>query len=233
MTVAYSMVCFVSQICFSYTGSIPTSFAAKAANRTGMVTRLKGKNAWVRKIMQGKRCDYTARAIITPNASLDIDQCGVPIEVACKLSKKVLVTRRNLIEMRKLVRATCYPQAVALHRPDGKMLDLTHCDRANQVVRVGWTVERNLINGDRVILNRQPSLHRLNMLGHRIWVHPYYTFMLNPSVAPGYAGQSKNSARTLHARECQAVVVVVHSPKFTAFLLLSCPCRILSLASGF
>lgn len=170
--------------CFCQTdfpkGTIPTSFAAKAANRTGMVTRLKGKNAWVRKIMQGKRCDYTARAIITPNAALDVDQVGVPLEVACKLSRKVLVTRRNLHEMRKLVRSTSYPQAVALHRPDGKMLDLTHCDRANQIVRVGWTVERNLINGDRVIMNRQPSLHRLNMLGHRVWVHPFHTFMLNP-----------------------------------------------------
>jgi DNA-directed RNA polymerase beta' subunit len=161
-------------------GSIPASLQAKAANRMGMVQKMKGKHAWVRKIMGGKRCNSTARAIITPNPSLDIDQMGCPLAVAQTLPKMVRVTRRNLKDMVKLVRSTSYPQAVALHRPDGRMLDLNHCDRSTAVVRVGWTVERNLMNGDRVIMNRQPSLHRLNLLGFRIWVHKWKTFMLNP-----------------------------------------------------
>jgi hypothetical protein len=129
--------------------------------------------------MQGKRVNFTARAIITPNAFLDIDQVGVPMKVATTLSIKERVTKRNLHMMRALVESTCWPQAVALHRPDGMVLDLNHVDRSAQEIQVGWTVERNLMNDDYVILNRQPSLHRLNMLGHRVLVHQWDTFMLN------------------------------------------------------
>jgi DNA-directed RNA polymerase beta' subunit len=198
-------------------GSIPASLQAKAANRMGMVQKMKGKHAWVRKVMGGKRCNSTARAIITPNPSLDVDQIGCPMAVAQTLSRMVRVTRRNLKDMVKLVRSTLYPQAVALHRPDGRMLDLNHCDRSTAVVRVGWMVERNLMNGDRVIMNRQPSLHRLNVLGFRIWVHKWKTFMLNPSVAPPFAADFDGDEMSMHSpttegadRETGSLVGAIH-----------------------
>lgn len=110
---------------------------------------------------------------------MDIDQVGVPLKVATTLSIKERVTKRNLRKMQSLVQSTCWPQAIALHRPDGMVLDLNHVDRATQEIKIGWTVERNIMNDDRAILNRQPSLHRLNMLGHRVLVHPWDTFQLN------------------------------------------------------
>lgn len=43
----------------------------------------------------------------------------------------------------------------------------------------GYIVERHMIDGDYVVFNRQPSLHKMSMMGHQVKILPYSTFRLN------------------------------------------------------
>lgn len=62
-------------------------------------------------------------------------------------------------------------------------------DKENEIekyLNYGMIVERNLENGDYVLFNRQPTLHRMSMMGHRVRILPYNTFRLNLSVCTPY-----------------------------------------------
>ena len=42
-----------------------------------------------------------------------------------------------------------------------------------------FQVERHLRDDDLVIFNRQPTLHKMSMMGHRVKILPWSTFRLN------------------------------------------------------
>lgn len=64
-------------------------------------------------------------------------------------------------------------------------------------------MERHLINGDLVLFNRQPSLHKMSMMGHRVRILPYSTFRLNLRCA---ARRHTQSVRAYAWMERPAVV---------------------------
>lgn len=119
--------------------------------------RLKGKEGRLRGNLMGKRCDFTARSVITCDPNLMLDQLGVPKEIAMNMTVPEVVTAQNMDYMRRLViqGATNHPGAKFIKRLDGKFIDLSMLpNRTDQHLEIGYTVERHLQDGDYVIFNR-------------------------------------------------------------------------------
>jgi DNA-directed RNA polymerase II subunit RPB1 len=151
--------------------------------------RLKSKEGRVRGNLMGKRVDYSARSVISPDPNLEIDELGVPIKIAKNLTFAEIVTKYNKEWLLKLVKngPSVYPGAKSYKRnADKEVISLKHIDRETIELEDGDIVNRHLINGDIVLFNRQPSLHKMSMMAHRVRVMPYNTFRLNPNVTTPY-----------------------------------------------
>lgn len=163
--------------------------------------RLKGKEGRIRGNLMGKRVDFSARTVITPDPNISIDEVGVPQSMALNLTYPEIVTHFNLDRMRTLVEngATTYPGAKYIIRPDGAKIDLREIKKtADTHLEIGYKVERHLQDGDLIIFNRQPSLHKMSMMGHRIRVMPYSTFRLNLSVTTPYNADFDGDEMNMH-----------------------------------
>jgi DNA-directed RNA polymerase II subunit RPB1 len=155
--------------------------------RKGIRQRLQGKDGRVRQNLMGKRVDFSARTVITADPNLDIDQVGVPFSIALNLTVPERVTRWNLSEM--VERVTKGPEDLNGARyvtkvSDGARYDLSLSNRHR--LHIGDLVERPLKDDDLVAMNRQPSLHKMSMMAHRVKRLPFSTFRLNLSVTSPY-----------------------------------------------
>ncbi|KAE8797214.1 DNA-directed RNA polymerase II subunit RPB1 [Hordeum vulgare] len=84
-------------------------------------------------------------------------------------------------------------------REDGQRLDLRYVKKSSdQHLELGYKVERHLIDGDFVLFNRQPSLHKMSIMGHRIKIMPYSTFRLNLSVTSPYNADFDGDEMNMH-----------------------------------
>jgi DNA-directed RNA polymerase II subunit RPB1 len=151
-------------------------------------SRLKGKEGRLRGNLMGKRVDFSARTVITCDPTLDLDQLGVPRSIAENITIPEVVTPQNIDEMRKLVfnGPTTWPGAKYIKGEGGKMIDLNYARTTETFIDYGYVIERHLRNDDYVLFNRQPSLHKMSIMGHRVKVLPYSTFRLNLSVTAPY-----------------------------------------------
>ncbi|MCD6432055.1 DNA-directed RNA polymerase subunit A' [Candidatus Bathyarchaeota archaeon] len=165
--------------------------------------RLKGKEGRFRSNLSGKRVDFSARTVISPDPNLDINEVGVPLSVAMRLTVPEKVTEWNIEEMRKLVvnGPEKYPGALYIIRPDGKRIRLEFVvdrEKLAEALEPGFVVERHLKNGDVAIFNRQPSLHRMSIMAHYVRVLPYKTFRLHLCVCPPYNADFDGDEMNLH-----------------------------------
>ena len=170
--------------------------------------RLKGKEGRFRSNLSGKRVDFSARTVISPDPNLDINEVGVPVDVAMRLSVPEKVTAWNIEELKKLVinGPENYPGALYIIRPDGKRIRLEFVvDRTKiaEAVELGFVVERHLKNGDIAIFNRQPSLHRMSIMAHYVRVLPYKTFRLHLCVCPPYNADFDGDEMNLHVPQSE------------------------------
>jgi DNA-directed RNA polymerase II subunit RPB1 len=150
--------------------------------------RIGSKEGRVRYNIQGKRVEQSARTVITPDPNISIAEVGVPMKIAMNLSRPEKVTMYNRDKLYKYIRngADKYPGAKSVVRADGRMISLKHVNTADVVLKIGDTVHRHLMDGDTILFNRQPTLHRMSMMGHRVRVLPFNTFRLNVSVCSAY-----------------------------------------------
>ncbi len=164
--------------------------------------RLKGKEGRFRSNLSGKRVDFSARTVISPDPCLSVNEGGVPVEVAKELTVPERVTEMNIESMRKLILAGSDAQEGANYvlRPDGSRKKITEENKAELAdeIEPGYVVERHLRDGDIVLLNRQPSLHRMSIMAHRVRVMPYKTFRLNLCVCPPYNADFDGDEMNLH-----------------------------------
>ncbi|MEM2917070.1 MAG: DNA-directed RNA polymerase subunit A' [Candidatus Bathyarchaeia archaeon] len=165
--------------------------------------RLKGKEGRFRSNLSGKRVDFSARTVISPDPNLDINEVGVPLDVAMRLSIPEKVTEWNIEEMKKLVinGQEKYPGALYVVRPDGKRIRLEFVvDRRKvaEALQPGFIVERHLKDHDIAIFNRQPSLHRMSIMAHYVRVLPHKTFRLHLCVCPPYNADFDGDEMNLH-----------------------------------
>ena len=166
---------------------------APSAQRSGrplksIQQRLGSKEGRIRYNIQGKRVEFSARSVITPDPNISIGELGVPLEIAMNLTIPERVTAFNREKLYKLIQngADVYPGAKTVVRSDGRMISLKHAAASEIVLRNGDIVNRHLLDNDIVLFNRQPTLHKMSMMGHRVKVLPYKTFRLNVLVTRPY-----------------------------------------------
>ncbi len=193
-----------------------------------LTERIKSKEGRIRHNLAGKRTNFSARTVISPDPMLMLDEVGVPLIVAMKLTIPERVTEWNIEYLKHFVRAgpTNYPGANYVIRPDGKRKKITDETREQLLEELapGYVVERHLLNGDIAVFNRQPSLHRMSMMSHRIKVLPYKTFRLNPAVCHPYNADFDGDEMNLHipqteearaeAKELMAIPTQLISPRY-------------------
>ncbi len=165
--------------------------------------RLKGKEGRFRSNLSGKRVDFSARTVISPDPNLDLSEVGVPQAIAMRLSMPEKVTAWNIEEMRKLILngPEKFPGVLYVVRPDGKRVRLEFVverDKVAESLETGFIVERHLMNGDVAIFNRQPSLHRMSIMAHYVRVLPHKTFRLHLCVCPPYNADFDGDEMNLH-----------------------------------
>jgi len=170
--------------------------------------RLKGKEGRFRSNLSGKRVDFSARTVVSPDPNLDINEVGVPLEIAMRLSVPEKVTEWNFEEMKQFVKngPERYPGALYIIRPDGKRIRLEFVidrEKIAEAVEKGFIVERHLKNGDICIFNRQPSLHRMSIMAHFARVLPYKTFRLHLCVCPPYNADFDGDEMNLHVPQSE------------------------------
>jgi DNA-directed RNA polymerase subunit A' len=166
-----------------------------------LARRLKGKEGRFRYNLSGKRVNFSARTVISPDPRISLSEVGVPQAVANELTVPIPITEWNLEYAKELIKRSEYPRAVYVVRSDGKRIKVTEQTREKilEEIKVGWVVERNLKDGDIVLFNRQPSLHRISMMAHTVKVLPGKTFRLNPVVCPPYNADFDGDEMNLHA----------------------------------
>nr|XP_033334567.1 DNA-directed RNA polymerase II subunit RPB1-like [Megalopta genalis] len=179
-------------------------------------SRLKGKEGRIRGNLMGKRVDFSARTVITPDPNLRIDQVGVPRSIAQNLTFPEIVTPFNIDKMQELVRRgnSQYPGAKYIVRDNGERIDLRFHPKSSDLhLQCGYRVERHIRDGDLVIFNRQPTLHKMSMMGHRVKVLPWSTFRMNLSCTSPYNADFDGDEMNLHvpqSMETRAEVENIH-----------------------
>lgn len=134
----------------------------------GFCQRLKGKQGRFRGNLSGKRVDFSGRTVISPDPNLRIDEVAVPERVAKILTYPERVTSFNIERLRKAVRNGCDVHPGANYVTAGssgfkKYLKFGNREGIAEGLRMGDVVERHIIDGDIVLFNRQPSLHKVSV----------------------------------------------------------------------
>lgn len=166
---------------------IPTAAQRSGRPLKAVKQRLKGKEGRLRLNLMGKRVDFSARTVIGADPNLSIDQFGVPKMIAMNLTFPEIVTKYNIKEMYKLIHngPENYPGAKSVKLQScvdgvgGCTKVLKYTDSNTIRLKPGDVVNRHLIDGDIILVNRQPTLHRPSMLGMRVKVLEGKTFRLN------------------------------------------------------
>ncbi len=167
--------------------------------------RIKGKKGIIRNNLIGKRVNYSARTVISPDPRLKLNEVGVPIQVAKKLTVPESVTEENIEYLKELIKngPLNYPGANYIKTKSGakKTVAPELVEVLLEELEPGYEVERHLLDGDSVIFNRQPSLHKLSMMGHTVKVLPIKTFAINPGVCKPYNADFDGDEMNLHAAQ--------------------------------
>jgi DNA-directed RNA polymerase beta' subunit len=158
--------------------------------------RIRSKDGRIRSNIMGKRVDFSGRTVVDVDPNISIDEYGVPEKIAMNLTIPETVTRYNKTRLYKYVRngPHVHPgarQIIKMNYDENGIahqenIFLQHIDRESIVLEEGDVVDRHLIDGDIGLFNRQPSLHRMSMMAHKVKVMPGKTFRLNVYVTPAY-----------------------------------------------
>lgn len=165
-------------------------------------SRIKSKEGRIRNNLAGKRTNFSARTVVSPDPYLAINEVGVPSIIAEKLTVPERVTEWNMKYLKKFVEngPAKYPGSNYIVRPDGKRKRIT--DETKEALleelQPGFVVERHLMDGDIAIFNRQPTLHKMSMMCHKVRVLPGKTFRLNPAVCEPYNADFDGDEMNLH-----------------------------------
>ena len=180
--------------------------------------RIKAKGGRIRSNLMGKRVDFSARSVITSDPYIDIDQVGVPLKVALNMTVPEEVTPYNIKYLSNLVKngAFNYPGANYIYKKNyingkkiNQRIDLKYRKKSfSHKLSYGDIVQRHIINDDYVLFNRQPTLHKPSMMGHRVQVlnrDDCNTFRMNVSVTGPYGADFDGDEMNIHlAQSVQA-----------------------------
>jgi len=163
--------------------------------------RLNGKTGRVRGNLMGKRVDFSARSVITADPNLKIQELGVPLKIAMNLTYPVTVNVRNKNFLLKLVQngPEKYPGAKILEKHTGESISLRYVDRDSIDLEYGDIVHRHMLDGDAVLFNRQPTLHRMSMMCHTAKIMKQgQTFRMNVADTKPYNADFDGDEMNMH-----------------------------------
>ena len=201
---------------------------------TGIKDRLTTKHGLIRQNINGKRLEKTARTVVGPDSSLELDQVAVPVQIArsltivervnahnydqltrdvnngdakfvikyntkskidvarARIRRGTIVQHGDIVERgdEKIVVVDCKMNLIdgdiVVDRSTGERVAVTHSSAKFIKLDIGDKVERYLKDGDPVLLNRQPTLHKNNIIGMRILVEPAKTVRVPLALTPGF-----------------------------------------------
>ena len=165
--------------------------------------RMKKKEGRIRGNLNGKRVDQSARSVITPDPYISIDELGVPIKIAINITFPEVVNKYNIEKLKKLVLNGCdkWPGAKLIKKNEKTVtinLKNANLEKMAAELENGDIVHRHLSDGDYILFNRQPSLHKMSMMCHKVIIMPYQTFRLNVLDTPPYNADFDGDEMNLH-----------------------------------
>ena len=170
-----------------------------------LAQRLKGKEGRFRSNLSGKRVNFSARTVISPDPNISINEVGVPEMIAKEVTVPTYVNEWNIDDLKVAVLngPDVHPGANYVKKfINNKEMKVRVLDTNKEVVaenlEYGDIVMRHLKDGDIVLFNRQPSLHRMSMMAHEVRVLPYKTFRLNLCVCPPYNADFDGDEMNMH-----------------------------------
>ena len=185
-----------------------TAGVPPAKHRSGrplrtIIQRLKGKKGRFRYNLTGKRVNHAARSIVVPDPHIKISELGVPEEAARELTVPEFITEWNLTTIKKQIKES--DKSVYIIRPNGTRRRVTEENKEEilEELDIGYRLERNLRNGDVVLFNRQPSLHRMSMMAHTARIMPGKVFRINPIVCPPYNADFDGDEMNCHVPQTE------------------------------
>ncbi len=163
--------------------------------------RIKGKEGRIRANLSGKRVNFSARTVVSPDPYIKINEVGVPIEIAKVITVAESVTSTNIEFMKELIKkGELYPGANYVIRIDGKRKKITEelKEEICAELQPGYKVERHLREGDIVLFNRHPTLHKQGLMAHYVKVFPEKTFRLHPAATFPYNADFDGDEMNIH-----------------------------------
>ena len=181
-----------------------------ATQRTGrpiksLGQRIRSKEGRVRGNLMGKRVDFSARTVITAEPNIMLDELGIPVDIARNMTFPERVNSYNKKRLQSYVNVGTKPKhlksvgAKYVVSESGVRKDLRFAP--NLQLNEGDVVERHLKDGDYVVFNRQPTLHKMSMMGHRVVVMPFNTFRMNLSATNPYNADFDGDEMNLHVSQ--------------------------------
>ena len=184
------------------TPGIPRNMIGSVKTIRGLAQRLKGKQGRFRGNLSGKRVDFSGRTVISPDPNLRVDQVGVPMHIAKIMTYPEKVNRYNIEKLRKCVvnGPDVHPGAKIIRSTGNFNFVLDFGDRVTRAanLKVGDIVERHMNDDDIVLFNRQPSLHKMSIMAHRVKVFPWRTFRFNECVCLPYNADFDGDEMNMH-----------------------------------
>ena len=168
--------------------------------------RIKGKEGRIRKNLAGKRVNYSGRTVISPDPKIEINEVGIPYEIATVVTVSETVNDLNIEKLKDLIlKGNNYPGANYIIRPDGRRKKITEELKEEIITEIspGYKVERHLQDGDVVLFNRHPSLHRGSLMAHFVRVLPGRTFRLHPAAAAPYNADFDGDEMNIHSPQTE------------------------------
>jgi DNA-directed RNA polymerase subunit A' len=183
-----------------------------------LAQRLKGKEGRLRYNLSGKRVNFSARTVVSPDASLTINQVGIPQKIAETLTIPIYVTPWNIDTAKKFMENKEYPTVLNVITKEGIRKRLTETNREEMLKTLapGYIIERQLCDGDIGLMNRQPTLHRLSVMAHLVKVLPGRTMRIHVSTCFPYNADFDGDEMNFHlpqSLEAQAEARYLMQPK--------------------
>ena len=146
--------------------------------------------------------DFTGRTVISPDPNCGIDEVMIPMLIAKNLTYPEMVNQHNMEKLKQLVKngPEQHPGANFVESQDGNKVLLQYANRRKvaEELQIGDIVERHLENGDVVLFNRQPSLHRVSIMAHKARVMPFRTLRFNECVCTPYNADFDGDEMNIH-----------------------------------
>ena len=171
-----------------------------------LTERIKGKEGRIRHNLAGKRVNFSSRTVISPDPFMNLNDVGIPLTIAKILTVPERVTSGNIEQLKKLIMSgDTWPGANYVVRTDGKKKKITE-DLKQELLdelAIGYMVERHLRNGDIVLFNRHPTLHKASLMAHHAKILDGRTFRLHPGATYPYNADFDGDEMNIHVPQTE------------------------------